>query len=399
MLVLSASVGEGHNSAAAAVVEALERSQPHCSVREIRCLEDGVERWTGRLYRAAIELTPPLQDLWYLAVARCGLVRRFYRDMVGKATGRSMADDLDRERPDVIVSIYPLGTAGLSWLKAQGRLDVPVVAVLSDFAPHAFWVYPGVDRYFVLGERGRQRMLSLAPGVPVDVCAPLVPPRFRPPSQKQPSASPDRASLPAGARTVLISAGALGLGSVRSAVRAVLAAGGPWHAVVVCGRNTSLADTLHRTFGDTDRLTVLGWVDDMADLMTGVDVVVNNAGGFTAAEALACGRALVLYRPIAGHGRDCAAELAAAGLAEVRTRRRRLTALLRKWAAHPDLLTEAQRRAAEYAGARRLSEMARQIVATARPRGTTRASGRISRTTASRRRTRPDTAGAGPSAS
>lgn len=399
MLVLSASVGEGHNSAAAAVIEELERSQPHCTVRELRCLEDGVERWTGRLYRAAIELTPPLQDLWYLAVARSGLVRRFYRDVVGRATGRAMADDLRRERPDVIVSIYPLGTAGLSWLKGQGRLDVPVVAVLSDFAPHAFWVYPGVDRYFVLGERGRRRMLSLAPGVPVDVCAPLVAQGFQPPNPQQRAAAQERAALPAAARTVLISAGSLGLGSVRSAVTAVLAAGEPWHAVVVCGRNTSLADTLRRTFGDTDRLTVLGWVDDMAGLMAAADVVINNAGGLTAAEALACGRALVLYRPIAGHGRDCAAELAAAGLAEVTTRRRRLTRLLRDWATQPDRLADAQRRATEYAGARRLSDTARRIVATARPRAATRSTARTSRATSARRRSRSDSAGAGSSTS
>jgi UDP-N-acetylglucosamine:LPS N-acetylglucosamine transferase len=216
--------------------------------------------------------------------------------------------------------------------------------------------------------------------------------KFCPPSEARRHTARERNSIPAGARAVLISAGALGLGSVRSAVRAVLAAGAPWHAVVVCGRNSSLASTLRATFGQDDRLRVLDWVDDMAGLMAGVDVVVNNAGGLTAAEALACGRALVLYNPIAGHGRDCAAELAASGLAEVGNRRRWLTGLLREWAAHPERLSRAQWRAREYAGARQLSDTARQIVATARPRATTRMIGRGSGAAASLRTIQSETA-------
>jgi UDP-N-acetylglucosamine:LPS N-acetylglucosamine transferase len=326
----------------------------------------GVERFTGRLYRTAIEWTPSLQNLWYLAVARCSWVRRFYRDVVGARIGRGMAEQLRDARPDVIVSTYPLATAALSWLKAHGRLNVPVVAVLSDFAPHAFWVYPHVDRYVLLSERGRERMRSLAPGVPVQVSAPLVTADFRPPTESEREAARQRHHIPAPALAVLVSAGALGLGSVRSAVRAIHAAGPPAYAIVVCGRNASLAAALRREFESSDRVVVLDWVEDMAGLMAGVDVVVNNAGGLTAEEALATARALILYQPIAGHGRDCAAELAAAGLAEVGTRQRWLTALLREWAVRPEQLAAAQRRAIEHAGAHQLAETAGLIVGTAR---------------------------------
>ena len=42
--------------------------------------------------------------------------------------------------PDAVVSTYPLATAGLGRLRRTGALDVPVTAILSDVAPHAFWV-------------------------------------------------------------------------------------------------------------------------------------------------------------------------------------------------------------------------------------------------------------------
>jgi hypothetical protein len=55
----------------------------------------------------------------------------------------------------------------------------------------------------------------------------------------------------------------------------------------------------------------------MAALTVASDVVVTNAGGATSLEALACGRAIVMYRPIAAHGKANAELMAAAGLAEV----------------------------------------------------------------------------------
>jgi len=78
-----------------------------------------------------------------------------YRQWIGGWAGRAVAAELARTRPDVVVSTYPLATAGLGWLSGQGRVGIPSAAVLSDFAPHPFWVYPGIDRYFVLSDTAR----------------------------------------------------------------------------------------------------------------------------------------------------------------------------------------------------------------------------------------------------
>jgi UDP-N-acetylglucosamine:LPS N-acetylglucosamine transferase len=362
VLVVSASVGEGHNAAAAALVGELRTARPECAVSQVGTLGTGAETFAQRLYRLAIQLTPFLQDLWYSAVSHSAAVRWFYREVVGRRVGRSLAAELVRIQPDVVLSTYPLGTAGLAWLRRRGLTDVPVVAVLSDFAPHAFWVYPGVARYLVLSEAGVTRMRTLAPDVPADVCAPLVPARFHPPSERQATTARERHGIPADTLAVLISCGALGLGSVVAAVRAVLAAGPRCYAVVVCGRNEPLRDQLRRRYPRSDRLLVLGWVEDMADLMAGIDVVLNNAGGVTASETLASGRALVMFRPIAGHGKDCAQAMAEAGLAMTGTRRRWLTRQLAQWAAQPARLQAAQARAARHAGEHELAEAARLIL-------------------------------------
>jgi UDP-N-acetylglucosamine:LPS N-acetylglucosamine transferase len=365
VLLVAASIGEGHNSSAAALAFALRRIQPGCELRTVdtfALMGGGTGPFFRLAYRLAVQVLPMMHELWYQAVNRLGAFRWFYRRVVGARVGRALVGEVVSFRPHVVVSTYPLGTAGLSWLRDRGLLDVPVVALLSDFAPHAFWVYPGVDEYFVLSDDGRDAMCSIAPGARVTVCAPPVAPAFHPHTPDEIVLVRERAGIPQKALTVLVSCGAMGLGSVTAAVDAVLAAGYGCHVVVVCGRNYRLQATLRRRRPRTDRLLVLGWVEDMATLMASVDVVVNNAGGMTAAEALACGRGLVMFRPVAGHGRASAAAMAKAGLAVVCTQGQELTNLLARWMQQPLLLRAAQERAVAHATAHRLEQAAQAVL-------------------------------------
>lgn len=81
--------------------------------------------------------------------------------------------------------------------------------------------------------------------------------------------------------------------------------------VVVCGRNEALAERLRKAGVEH----VYGWVDDMPDLMSAADVLVQNAGGLTSLEAFASGLPVASYRCIPGHGQTNAAALQEAGLA------------------------------------------------------------------------------------
>jgi Glycosyl transferases group 1 len=75
--------------------------------------------------------------------------------------------------------------------------------------------------------------------------------------------------------------------------------------VVVCGRN----DALRARLTDAGHLYVFGWVDNVSELIRACDVVVQNAGGLSASEALASGVPVLTYRCLPGHGRKNAAVL------------------------------------------------------------------------------------------
>ena len=45
---------------------------------------------------------------------------------------------------------FPCGAASI--LKRQGHIDVPLVAIMTDFSSHQFWLYPQIDTYYVATE-------------------------------------------------------------------------------------------------------------------------------------------------------------------------------------------------------------------------------------------------------
>jgi UDP-N-acetylglucosamine:LPS N-acetylglucosamine transferase len=346
VLLISATIGEGHNATARAVEEAARRVWPGCEVAWLDALR-AMGRWVPAtfnwIYVTNVESTPWLYDFFYESLWRYRWFANASRRFVGAWSGRLLRRAIAEHHPDLIVSTYPLGTAGLDWLRRRGALDVPVAAVVSDFSPHPFWVYPEIDLHYVMSEASLRAMRRAEPDAVGAVCVPPVVSAFQP-ADRAPARR--RFGLPEAGFTVLISCGSLGFGSVRRAADAALRVDGVDRVVVVCGRN----EALRQRFADRsdDRLVPLGWVDDMPGLVASADVVVTNAGGATALEALACGRAVVMFEPIAGHGRANAELMADADLAELCLLERDLTETLRRWTAEPHELTHREHQALKH---------------------------------------------------
>jgi UDP-N-acetylglucosamine:LPS N-acetylglucosamine transferase len=174
--------------------------------------------------------------------------------------------------------------------------------------------------------------VSAEPGMRVAVGALPVRDAFAPADQ---AAARARLGIASGRFAALLTAGSLALGRMGRAVTAVLAAGPDIQAVVVCGRNEALREKLAGYTGPPDRLRVLGWTDDMPGWMAAADVVIGNAGGATGLEALASGRPVVMFDPIAGHGLANAELMASAGLAVLARSPAELTTTIHRLASDP----------------------------------------------------------------
>jgi hypothetical protein len=196
-------------------------------------------------------------------------------------------------------------------LRAWGALEVPSAVVVTDFAVHRQWLNPGNDLHLCLaGPVAGQVARSV--GRPAVACGPLIAERFTaPPAPGRVTwwrrCLASRHNRP----VVLLSTGAWGAATgVARTVR--LLAGAGCRPVVLCGNN----ERLRRDLSELPGAAVLGWVDDMPELMGAADVLVDNAAGQTALQALAVGLPVVGYRPIPGHGAEGVRRMADLGLTD-----------------------------------------------------------------------------------
>ncbi|SEN38765.1 UDP-N-acetylglucosamine:LPS N-acetylglucosamine transferase [Actinacidiphila rubida] len=306
--VISASVGAGHDGAAAGLADRLT-AQGFTVDRQdfLDVLPAGAGRLLCGSYHRLLTWAPEGYQHLYRATDRAsrpGLVWRALFRSAERRLLRGLAPDTC-----AVVSTYPGASQVLGALRLRGRLTVPALTYLTDFSVHALWIAPGIDAHLAVhAVPAAQAHAQGAAGV--TVAGPVTDARFTPATDGQRPAARTRFGLPAQAPLALLVAGSWGVGPVRRAA-AEIRATGLAVPVVVCGRNTALVEELKQ-----DGIAfAFGWVDDMPGLMHACDVLVQNAGGLTSLEAFAAGLPVASYRCIPGHGRTNAEALEEAGLA------------------------------------------------------------------------------------
>ena len=309
VFIVSASIGGGHDGAAAELARRVgESSGVSCTVDFL----DQLPFWLGRVLRVAyqfqLRFAPGSYDALYRVWFHSPRALRPTVSAITALSRRRLARRIRKFNPTIVVSVYPLASVALGRMRAKGWLRLPAVTYLTDFAVHPLWVHGGVDLHLAISPDSADSA-SEHGARHAAIVAPLVHPRFSTPVDR--TAARNRLGFTDDTFAVLVVAGSWGVGSIEDTVTAIAAAG-PFHPVCVCGRN----DRLVRQLGRLGVGTILGWTDQMAELMTACDVVVENAGGLTCMEAVASGLPVITYQPIPGHGRDNARLMAGAGVVQ-----------------------------------------------------------------------------------
>lgn len=303
VVVLGATVGQGHEGAARELARRLTASGVEVAVHDYIDAVPTAARWLLKdMYAPTIQHAPRVFDGIFRGLERPGVLRRTTEAICGLAEAeveRWIGD------ADVVVSTYPFASRTLGRLRRRGRLVATSMTYLTDPAAHTLWCDPDVDRHLTVTRATAADAARY--GVDAVAAGPLCGPGFG-----AAAAPVDRASLGlAGPEPiVLLSAGSLGIGEVPTTVEAILRHPRA-RVLVLCGRN----DALRRGWDDEPRVAAFGWRDDVPALMATADVLVHNAGGLSFTEALVTGLPALTYLPIPGHGRANAAVLERSGIA------------------------------------------------------------------------------------
>src|SRR5438445_111962 len=132
------------------------------------------------------------------------------------------------------------------------------------------------------------------------------------------------------------SGGGWGVGDLEGATGTCLRLPG---ATVVCltARNEPLRTRLASLFAGEASVRVLGFTEQMSELLAAADAIVHSTGGVTCLEALVRGCPIVAYGGPPGHAPKTARAMASLGLAEVASSPTQLLAALRRALAQPSL--------------------------------------------------------------
>ena len=306
ILIVHASLGTGHTSAALALEEAYQRF-PDVHVQAIDILD-----YTSELTRAALqtfylqvsEKAPALYKMMYEGTESddpdTALGSEKLLSIVGPPFFSSLQKLIKETVPDIVVSTHALAVQVVHHLVQRGEYAGQHGVVITDFVAHRTWMAEGVDAYFVpsdltreiLANRGVPREKLFVTGIPVklEIAAP-----------KEPSAMRAQHSFPQDVPLVTFFGGGIATERVQRMITRLLASSESFELVVVAGRNEELENALAEvSSGENVHLRKLGKIDFVDDLIAASDLVVTKAGGLIVSEVLARSTPMIIIDPIPG---------------------------------------------------------------------------------------------------
>ena len=302
IIILSASVGSGHN-VAAGVLESYFRQAPDVEMVEaldvLELTPDFYHKVYGEAYFAAVDAVPWLIGWSY---DRNDLPFRT-EELVSvwdQLNTTAVVKKIKAYQPDVVVCTHFLPAKLVSILLARGTLLATMSVITTDYDFQGLWLSTPFNRFFVARDETRAYMVDI--GLPSDritVSGIPVKPVFSQAVERE--AVLARYQLRPDVPMLLISAGAAGGTYTQTIVEQTLRMRNAFQAVVLCGRNEELKDKITALVApQADRYRVVGIITDMPDLMRVATLFVGKPGGLSSSECMAAGLPMVLINPIPG---------------------------------------------------------------------------------------------------
>lgn len=340
VLFLFSDTGAGHRSAARAIIEALEIYFPGQVTTEM--LDFFVKYAPPPFNMAATTYAHMAQvpNLWELGYKlsdgkyRSKLVQDVLWPYIRKA-----AKDLVSEHPcDLFVSVHPIINTPV--LRILGAERAPYMIVITDMvSTHAFWYSNQATLTLAPTEEALQRGIDI--GMDADRIAVVGQPisdKYRHPTAPKAELRA-RLGWPGSQIVVLMVGGGEGMGPIEDVVRAVDRAQLDLMMAIITGRNEALKKNLEKKPLATAH-EILGFVENMPDLMNAADIILTKAGPGTISEAFTAGLPIVLYTRMPGQEEGNVDYVVEKGAGVWAPTAEGVVTVLRDWHDHPQVRQE-----------------------------------------------------------
>lgn len=301
LLILSASTGNGHISAALAVESvALAHGLEAKAVDTLQITPKAFKLWYGGGYEAVVRTRPELWGHLY-KISDYPRAAYYFQNVLDTVFVAKIGSLIRKYRPDIIVCTHSLPQPQLARLRRKYSFKIAIV--VTDMYPHLMWLRGRPDHYFVPSEWSKNILLERTKTKPQQITISGIPidPAFAAPEAFVPTTPP----------TVMITVGGIGAGPLGEATEAIAKIPTDCRIVAICGRNEGAKRRLQNLVDELPesqraRVEVRGHVarPDMVTLMHESSLLVGKPGGLTTSEALAAGVPFVVYSPFMIPGQE-----------------------------------------------------------------------------------------------
>ena len=302
ILLMFISEISGHQQSSIAVEEALRLLDPRTEILNINAFNftnPVLEKIINRTYMSVIKNMP---EIWGYLYDNPKVVKRTQglKNSIHKHNSARLKKLLDEFKPDGVACTQAFPCGMVADFKKYHNLKIPIVGILTDYAPHSYWVYNNVDAYVVPSEETGRRLIEN--GIPEDRVKAFgtpISPKFEQVLDKERSLK--KIGLKKDLPTVLIMGGGQGLGPIKKTVWELDRLAVDLQIIVVTGSNRRLYNYLKRRQERFRKsVEVYPFVGNIDELMTVSTLVVTKPGGLTTAEALSKQLPMIIIDPLPG---------------------------------------------------------------------------------------------------
>jgi len=307
----------GHHSATLAIEKALKILQPDTEILNINAFNYTnpiSEKVINRLYMGIIKRTPKIWDYLYDNPAIVEKVQNF-KEAIHKFNSPKLQILFEKFNPDAIVCTQAFPCGMCADYKKSFNSNIPLIAVLTDYIPHSYWVYDTVDYYIAPSEDVALRLTAkgVAPGKIKSLGIPFNP-SFN--DSQDTEKIFRKLKLNAAIPTILIMGGGQGLGPIKTIVKSLEKVKMKIQEIIISGTNKKLYNSLKRKIRKyKKKILLFGFINNINEFMAISDCIITKPGGVTVSEVLAKKIPMIIVKPIPGQEASNATYLTEKGAA------------------------------------------------------------------------------------
>lgn len=302
ILVVTASMGSGHNKAANAVAEAIKRKYPVNKINVIDFMSTETAYFNSLvkdIYLKMLDHTPSVYEFFYKFTSD-STKGSTIQSVFAHAMKKDMRELIKKYEADMVICTHPFPCAAASYLKQTGEINIPLITVMTDFCVHQFWLYKNIDIYFTANDLLKKEMVNqglleeriFVTGIPVGY-------NFRVDYNRDDLLA--KFKLEKDKPVALIMGGGLGLGGVRNALCQLERLKKDIQILVITGANVALWSEMNEYAQHSKhKIFVWGYSHNIQEFMSVATFLISKPGALTISEALTRELPMILHDPIPG---------------------------------------------------------------------------------------------------